>query len=67
MQGNLATGARLVGFEVLNGICRAIYWVNNLKRLHTSTAYTYQPHSPIGLDLELLNGPLKDTPKIPVD
>ena len=37
------------------------------RRVHPSTAYTYQPHSPIGLDLELLNQPLKSTPKVPVE
>ena len=34
--------------------------------VHPSTAQTFQPHSPMGLDLELLNLPLKYAPRVPV-
>ena len=35
------------------------------RRVHLSTGHTYQPDSPIGLDLELLKRALKEPPKTP--
>ena len=35
------------------------------RRVHPSTVQTHQPYNPIGLDLELPNEPLKDTPESP--
>ena len=36
-----------------------------LNRTNPSTVYTHQPYNPIGLDLEMLNDPVKDPPEGP--
>ena len=36
------------------------------RRVHPSTVNTYQPYSPIGLDLELLERPQETPPEVPI-